>query len=172
MRAPLFPFACVLLVGLLFGCTPEKPPPSALSGAPAIIIRQYPDYPMPGRDSDFPGGLVAALWPDGRIVRPTDIHVVGKSYVEGVVSVGERKAFFTFLSTSAAVRIPEGGDIPLHAATESITVRLDGKTSRWTRLLPDTQSAWREVEARLMSLPLQDSHRVTWQAIRSASWYE
>jgi hypothetical protein len=97
MRAPLFPFACVLLVGLLFGCTPENPPPSALSGAPAIIIRQYPDYPMPGRDSDFPGGLVAALWPDGRIVRPTDIHVVGKSYVEGVVSVAERKAFFTFL---------------------------------------------------------------------------
>src|SRR5206468_7518271 len=161
-----------LLAAILVGCAStatEQPP--ALSDAPAIVIRQYPDYPIPGLDSKFPGGLVAALWRDGRMIRPASPDSIGKSYVEGVVSAAERDAFFTFLSSSSAVRTLEGGVAPLHAATQSITVRRDGAASRWTRMLPDTESAWREVESRLLALPIGSSHTVDWAAVRSSSWY-
>jgi hypothetical protein len=172
MRAPSFQFASLLLAGFLCGCAPSQSSRPALSESPAIIIRQYPDYPMPGRDSDFPGGLVVALWRDGRMIRPTRPDAVGKSYVEGFVSVAQREEFFTFLSTSAALRVPEGGGVPVDSASESIIVRRDGKMSRWARALPDTQSAWREVELRLAGLPLQESRSMEWDAVRSASWYE
>jgi hypothetical protein len=170
MRASLFQFALLLLAGLLCGCGSDEPRRPAVSEPPAIIMTQYPDLPMPGRGSDFPGGLVAALWCDGRVIRPVRPDAIGKSYVEGATSSAEREAFFVFLNASAATRISEGGGIPVDAATEFITISRDGKMSRWTRILPDMQSPWCEVESRLMSLPLHNRHNVEWEAIRDASW--
>ncbi len=161
-----------LLAAILVGCaSTSRELPRASSGAPAIVIRQYPDYPIPGRGSEFPGGLIAALWRDGCIIRPATPDAVGKSYVEGVVRSSDRDAFFTFLSSSSAVRTPEGGGIPIHAATQSITIHQEAKASKWTRVLPDTQSAWREVESRLLSLPIKDSRAVDWSVVRRSTWY-
>jgi hypothetical protein len=170
MRTPS-QFVSFLVAAILVGCasTPTEHL-RASSDAPAIVIRQYPDYPMPGRDSEFPGGLVAALWRDGRVIRPATPDAVGKSYVEGAVAAQQREEFFSFLST-AVVRAPKTEDIPLHVATQSITIRSDG-TSKWTRILPDTASVWREVESRLLALPIQSSHTVDWAAVRSSSWYD
>ena len=164
--------SCFLAV-ILVGCASSRTgQPRALSDAPAIIIRQYPDYPMPGRDSEFAGGLIAALWHDGHMIRCVSPDAVGKSYVEGAVNPAQRDAFFAFLSSSPAVRAPDGGGIPLHVATQSITFRRDGAASRWTRVLPDEQSAWREVESRLLALPMEGSRIVDWTAVRSSSWYD
>ena len=170
MRTPS-QLACFLLAAICFGCasTPTEQP-RASSDAPAIVIRQYPDYPIPGRDSEFPGGLVAALWHDGRVIRPATPNAVGKSYVEGAVGAQQREEFFRFLST-AVVRAPKTEGIPLHVATQSIKIRTDG-TSKWTRILPDTGSVWREVESRLFTFPMQNSHTVDWAAVRSSSWYD
>ena len=163
----------LLLVGIVAGCASSPPERAgALSEAPAIVIRQYADYPMPGRGSEFASGLVAALWRDGRMIRPASADAIGKSYVEGVVSPAQRDAFFAFLSGSAAVRAPEGGGIPVDGAAQSITVRRDGVAATWTRGLPDTQSAWREVVPRLLALPMHGSRPVAWAAVRSASWYD
>jgi hypothetical protein len=94
------------------------------------------------------------------MIRPASPDAVGKSYVEGLVNPAERDAFLAFLSSSSALRLPEGGGIPVDDATQSITVRRDGTASRWTRVLPDTQSAWREVETRLLRLPLEHTAAV------------
>ena len=164
---------CAALTTILCGCVSTPPDQSRVSSEPpAIVIRQYPDYPAAGRGSHFPGGLVAALWHDGRMIRSASPDTVGKSYVEGAVSPPQRDAFFAFLSGSAAVRAPEGGAIPVHAATQSITVRRDGAASKWTRVLPDTQSAWREVESRLLALAMEGSRSVDWAAVRGSSWYD
>ena len=155
MRTP-FPFlAGVLFAAMLVGCSAPRQQTS--SEPPALVIVQLPDYPMPGRDSDFPGGLVAAFWRDGRMILCTDPKSIGKSYVEGVVAPQQREELLSFLSTTAIVRAPKVEGIPLHAATQDITIRSDGSTSRWTRIVPDTESVWREVELRLFSLSFQHS---------------
>jgi hypothetical protein len=137
-----------------------------------IVIRQYPDYPAAGRGSKFKGGLVAALWRDGRMVRPKNSEAVGESYVEGWVSSAQREEFFDFLSASPAVRAPECGGSPVDAAGQYITIRRDGRASRWSRVLPDAQSAWRDVESRLLKLPLQACRAVDWKVVRISSWYD
>ena len=154
MRASSLILTVFFLVTLLLGCS--TPHHQTASELPAIVIHQLPDYPMPGRDSDFPGGLVVAFWHDGRLVRATTI---GKSYVEGVVPRHQRDQFFSFLSTAAG-RAPKIDDIPLHAATQSITIRSDGRMTEWARILPDTDSVWSEIQSQLLSLPLQHSHVV------------
>lgn len=154
MRTSLPILAAFVLVTSLLGC--RAPRHHTSSEPPAIVIGQMPDYPMPGRDSEFPGGLVAALWRDGCLVRAT---AVGTSYVEGVVPRHQLDQFFSFLGTAAA-RAPNVDGIPLHVATQSITVRSDGRTTEWTRILPDTDSVWSNVQSQLLSLPLQHSHVV------------
>src|SRR2546426_5761228 len=101
MRASFPLLAGVLFAPVFVGC--RAPRQQASSEPPAIVIDQLPDYPMPGRDSDFPGGLVAAFWRDGRMIRCADPKSVGKSYVEGVAPLQQREEFLSFLSTAAIV---------------------------------------------------------------------
>ena len=124
---------------------------------PAIVIDQLPDYPC-RIVVQISGGLVAALWRDGRMIRSTSPRAVGKSYVEGTVASQQCDEFLSFLS-AATVRAPKIDGIPLHVATQSITIR-SGDTSEWARILPDSESVWRDVESRLFDLPLQHSRAV------------
>src|SRR3954471_11993321 len=103
MRRPLPQFICGVLAMLAVECSAAD----TSNSAPTIVIRQYPDYPSAGRGSRFPGGLIAALWSDGRMIRPTGSNTVGKAYVEGVVSAGDREEFFAFLRQSSALRNQE-----------------------------------------------------------------
>jgi hypothetical protein len=101
------------------------------------------------------------------MIRATSPKAVGKSYVEGIVAPQQREEFFSFLS-AAVVRAPKTDGIPLHVATQSITIR-GGGISEWTRILPDTESVWREVESRLFDFQLQHSHAVDSDAAESAT---
>jgi len=155
--------AVSIYAAFLVGC--NTPHPQASFEPPAIVIDQAPDYPMPGRASEFPGGLVAALWRDGHLVRSASPKAVGKSYIEGIVPPQQRDAFFSFLSTGTN-RAPKIDGIPLHIATQSITIRNSG-TSAWTRILPDSKSVWHEVELRLFQLPLQGGRAVNSEVAES-----
>lgn len=140
--------------------TPSSPPHHQTdSESPAIVVYQYPDYPSLERGSEFPGGLVAAMWRDGRLIRATSANRVGESYIEGVITPPQRDELFRFL-TDSIEHAPKVDGIPLHFATQSITFRSENRTSKWIRILPDKESVWSQVESRLMSLPLQDSHVV------------
>ncbi|MGA3283691.1 MAG: hypothetical protein ABSD57_04435 [Verrucomicrobiota bacterium] len=172
MRASLSQFTALLLAGFLFGCASSEPRHPAASEPPAIVIYQTPDYPMPSYDSEFHGGLVVALWRDGRMVRATRLNAVGKFYVEGFVKPALREEFFVSLGTCKALQLLECGGIPVDAASETITVRRDGKTSRWTRVLPDKQSAWCEFESGLMSLPLSDSQSLGLMEVERINLYK
>jgi hypothetical protein len=157
MRTSLPVVGVLLLATFLAGC--KAPYRKSASGPPAIVIRQESGYPLPGRDSDFPEGLVAALWNDGRLVRSTSATAVGKSYIEGFITSQHREEFFSFLNTSIG-RAPRFEGITVDAASQSFLVRSEGRTSEWTRVLPDTNSILSVVEARLMSVPLKHSHAV------------
>jgi hypothetical protein len=148
----IYDFATLVLFTFLSGCC--APHREAVAQPPSIVIYQWPDYPAIGRESDFPGGLVAALWRDGRLIRPSAFGMVGKSYVEGTVPPHSRDEFFAFLATATDRALKTKG-IPVHAATQSITVRTNGVAREWSRVLPDTESVWNEVEWRLSDLPMQ-----------------
>lgn len=169
MRTPLPLLAGFVFVVLLAGCSaPVVRGPSQ----PVISISQTPGYPMPGYDSAFQGGLVVKLWPNGRVIRASRLDMVGKSYVEGFVTPVSRERFFASLGASAAMQLPEGGDLIVDSASEIITVRRDGKTSTWHRTLPDNHSVWREFESRLMDLPLADSRSLDLKEVELMSWNE
>src|SRR4051794_22046338 len=103
MRTRLPQFICGVLAMLAIDCSAAD----TSNSPPTIVIRQYPDYPAAGRDSRFPGGLIGALWRDGRMIRPTGSNTIGKSYVEGLVSAADREKFFAFLRQSSALRNQE-----------------------------------------------------------------
>ena len=94
------------------------------------MISQAPDYPMPGHDSKFHGGLVIKFWRDGHMIRAAGLDTVGKSYVEGFVEQAPRDEFFASLGASAAMQFPEGGELVVDSASETITVRRDGNALR------------------------------------------
>ncbi len=161
----LLPILAVLgVLTFLLGCSASHRQVS--SATPAIVIDQSPDYPMPDHGSDFPGGLVAMLWRDGRMIRSTAPAAVGKSYVEGVVAPQQCEEFFSYVSV-VVKRAPKIDGIPLHVATQSIIIHGDGHTSEWLRILPDTKSVWREVELRMLSLPLTRSNAVDPRAVEN-----
>lgn len=166
-----------LVAVYLLGCktaTPElvpNPPNSYGSGGePVFVIYQMPDYPSPGRGSHFPGGLVAALWSDGRIIRPKQAGAVGASYVAGSVPDKERADFLDFLSESKALKLPHYPGTPVHAADQSIVIRWKDHMERWTRVLPDEASAWFEVEKRLWKLPVVSVKSIHKGEIEATSW--
>lgn len=93
-----------LLLAIAAGCASSEPEAArTLEDSPAVFIRQYPDYPMLGRDSVFEGGLVAALWSDGRMIRPVSKDSIRDAYVEGVVSPTERKDALDAPATGPAI---------------------------------------------------------------------
>jgi len=169
MRTLLPHFVSVVLAVLAFHCAAAE----TSNSLPTLVVRQYPDYPGT-QGSRFPGGLISALWSNGRMIRPAGSNAIGKSYVEGVVSATERDKFFAFLTNSAALRNQEAGGegLPLHEADQIVTLYRDGKKSRWRRPLPDRKAGFHELEERLWSLPLQAQRPVDLQVIRRSSWYE
>ncbi len=102
---------------------------------------------------------MAALWRDGRLIRATASSTVGKSYVQGVVAPKQREEFFSFIGT-ATRGAPKIDGVPLHGATQSITIRTENRASEWTRTLPDTESVWAQIQSRLLSLPLHNTHAI------------
>jgi hypothetical protein len=146
MRTPLSYFLGITLAALTFTCLAAE----TTNTSPVIVISQFPDYPGPA-GSRFPGGLIAVLWSDGRIIRPAGSNAVGRAYVQGIVSASERDKLFAFLKQSAVLSHPPADEkgIPIHRAFQIITLRRDGKQSKWKRFLPDGKTGFHEVEERL-----------------------
>lgn len=133
---------------------------------PVMVVLQFPDYPG-AKGSHFPGGLIAALWSDGRLIRPTGSNTIGKAYVEGVVSAADREKFFAFLKESAALRNqPDRESIPLHEAYQTVTLYKDSKITRWRRPLPDRKAGFSELQERLWALPLTGQRPADLTAVR------
>src|ERR1051326_6106090 len=170
MRTPPSYFITAFLAVLTFHCVAADPS----NAPPTIVVIQYADYPAPGRGSSYPDGLIAAMWSDGRMIRPSGSNSVGKSYVEGTVSAADRDTFFAFLSKSSAFGNQEsdGEGIPLHAAYQHVTLYRNGKKSKWIRPLPDRKAGLYELEERLRGLPIQGQRPVDWQAVRRSGWYK
>jgi hypothetical protein len=167
MRTPLAYFIFVVLPVLTFHSVAAD----ATNSLPTLVIRQFPDYPLGLQGSRFPGGLIAVLWSDGRMIRAAGSNTVGKSYVEGIVSATNLEKFFFFLTNSVALRNQEAGGegLPHHAAFQLITLNRGDRKSKWMRPLPDRKAGFYELEERLWSLPLQTPRPVDLQAIR---WYD
>lgn len=140
---------------VLVGCHAHRQ--QTATEPPVILIHQGADYPIPGRSSEFPCGLIAVFWLDGRIIRCTNSKSVGKAYIEGTVAPQHRDDFLSFLG-SAIDHAPTVKGIRMHGAAQSITIHRAKGDREWQRNLPDTVSVWGEVESRLLSLPLQNGH--------------
>lgn len=144
-----------LIVSSLLGCSGGHR--ADIPEEPAIIIRQLPDYPSPDRGFEFPGGLVAAFFADGRMVRATAADEVGRSYVEGMVNAPQCDVLLQSIRI-VAKRVTKSEGIVMHAASQYIRIRTMDGESEWTRTMPDRGSSWSNLQAQLFDVPLTDRH--------------
>jgi len=79
---------------------------SSVSSSPIVVFWQYPAYPLPGEE--VRGGLVAAAWKDGRVVRVGE-GGVGRQYVTGTLSPSEIERLHILVAENA--RFVEEDDV-------------------------------------------------------------
>jgi hypothetical protein len=130
---------------------------TTIGKTPIVTITQTPEFPKPGQYVQYPRGLVAALWSDGRIVRCADPLSVGKStlYVTGKVKDHDRDEFIAFLKSDEVMKAPKLPHLRLHAATLQTTITTDKGKEKWVAEVPNAKSVWVEVRKRLLNLPLE-----------------
>jgi hypothetical protein len=175
MRLPRIAFLTVSITlagfaALLTGCgkssneAPGATSPSSITlpggtsigKTPIVTITQTPEFPRPGQFVQYPRGLVAALWSDGRIVRCVDPLSVGKPslYVTGKVKDQDRDEFIAFLKSDEVMKAPKLPHLRLHSATLQTTIITDAGKEKWVAEVPNYKSIWVEVRKRLLNLPL------------------
>ena len=71
-------------------------PPDA--SGPIVVFWQYPAYPLPGEE--VRGGLVAAAWKDGRVVRVGE-GGVGRQYLSGTLSPSDVERLHVLIARTA-----------------------------------------------------------------------
>lgn len=118
---------CVLLaVGVLLA-RPSK----AHDGLPWLVVRQFPEYPAPGRTVRYAPGLVIAIWRDGTVLRATDRANIGIAAVRGKLPALQMKGVMMRFNRAWFDRLAKTcEDLVLHASSEAITVRLTETTIR------------------------------------------
>jgi hypothetical protein len=150
-----FPVKCAVLAAtfsVILATAPSdaKKPDNAL-----LVIWQQSGFPVPGREPAFRTGLVAAVWPDGRVIRATDKNQVGQAYVEGRARPKQFAEFLRFLTAPRILTIPDDFSVAVDSASRSITIRHAGKKHNWTYTLSDPGPLLNEIEARIWDLPLE-----------------
>jgi hypothetical protein len=166
-------------ITLLTGCgkSRNEAPGATLPGGlpakevPIVTITQTPEFPKPGQFVQYPRGLVAALWKDGRIVRAVDPLSVGnpKSYVSGTVSQQDRDEFIAFLKSDEVMKAPKKPHLRLHSATLQTTILTDTGKEKWVAEVPNDKSIWVEVRKRMLNLPLKEGKAADESAVQDAS---
>lgn len=145
-------------------------PSVAPSGSPIVVLTQTPEFPKPGQFVQYPRGLVAALWSDGRIVRCVDPTTVGsKSYVSGTVPKQDRDEFIAFLKSDEVMKAPKMPHLRFHSATLQTTIITESGKEKWVAEVPDDKSIWVEVRKRLLNLPLAEGKAAEESAVQDAS---
>lgn len=76
-------------------------PPASRAAKPFLVIRQTPQYPLPGERPIW--GLVAAVWPDGTVLRPISEATLERPYLRGQLNSAQM---------SELRRLIEAGNFP------------------------------------------------------------
>ena len=78
----VFTLLAILAIYLTCDASAGQPSTSQQSDSPLLIIWQESGYPT-DLGPQFADGLIAAVWPDGRVIRAKNKRDIGKVYVEG-----------------------------------------------------------------------------------------
>jgi hypothetical protein len=162
----LSPFACCLM-----GCEDDKDRGSqkrAQSGAlqtPCVVLWRFPSYPGP--NDEIVSGLVAALCPDGTIVRVADASSVGREYVQGQAGQEDMAVLQNFmLRMMQEIQDKPEPSLVVDAAWEHVWIRSADKTIESAASLPiDQTEPVAQIQSRLMSVRLEDLTEIepTWE---------
>jgi hypothetical protein len=144
---------------------------SSNSREPLLVIWQ--DCEAPGGAKDwpkFPTGLIAAVWPDGRIIRATEKKTVGQKYVEGKVARADSEGFFKVLASPNLLEMPDKFSVAVDGPSRTVIIRESGKKHQWTRDIPDEQQTFNNMENRLWGLSLEKVHPVDAEKAKLAQY--
>jgi hypothetical protein len=142
-----------LVLSLTWDASASQPSTSQQSDSPLLIIWQDSGY-QTDLGPKLPDGLIAAVWPDGRVIRAKNKRDIGNTYVEGHAHPKEFKKFLRFLTSPAVLSPPDAFEVSVDSASRSIIVSHAGQKHNWTRTIPDKLRLLNTIEARTWAIPL------------------
>ncbi len=136
--------------------TPSDDRAATPSNSPPVFhLRKLPGH----HAIEDPAGLLAAAWPDGRIVRAPSVEKAGQEYVEGRLDPAQLDAV---LDHARQLGLGSGNCnqlVTVDAGSLALTIRLSGEWHRCAEsipLAPDSPLA--AFAERVLATPLDDSH--------------
>ncbi len=153
--------ACVgLTLSLLPGCSNHEPKlkPNR-TDVPFVFIRLYSGMTGPGQTPQF--GTIAALWPDGTLVRAVSDDQVGKSYVKGSISADQLDMVRKAISETGILQEKSESMVVVDAASIHLNIRHEKGMQSWAYSPPiQKDDRITAIKKKLMSLPLSDESPV------------
>jgi hypothetical protein len=144
----VFSLLAILVLCLTWDASASQPSTSQQSDNPLLLIWQESGY-----DTGLTG-LIAAVWPDGRVIRAKNKRDIGNTYVEGHAHPNEFKKFLRFLTSPTVLSTPDAFEVSVDSASRSIIVSHAGQKHNWTRTIPDKLRLLNTIEARTWAIPL------------------
>ncbi|MHC4675279.1 MAG: hypothetical protein ACYTF1_12875 [Planctomycetota bacterium] len=128
----------VLSAVMMVGCDRKKglqqPTTMSAQAQPMLSISHYPALPKMGEPLVY--GLVLAVWPDRRVVRVTDKHAIGKSYIEGHMSDEDWEILENLLREYLGIKDTVEDQVVIDAACLGLIVRYGHSRSETYASLP------------------------------------
>lgn len=92
-----------------------------------IVITQNSEYPLPGQPKRYKPGLVAAIWPDGRVRMVKSMSDVGNDYVEGMADRRDMRRIREAYSLGSMEHLRDAcAPLLLDTATWTVSVKANG----------------------------------------------
>lgn len=150
----VFSLLAIFVLCLTWDTSAGQPSTSQQSDSPLLIIWQDSGY-QTDLGPKFPTGLIAAVWPDGRVIRAKNKREIGNTYVEGHAQPSEFRKFLRFLTSPTVLSTPDAFEVSVDSSSRSIIVSHDGQKHNWARTIPDKLRFLNTIEARTWAIPLE-----------------
>lgn len=132
-------FVGILLLSCIHGCeqreslddlgNSDKSIPNGPAGVPFVFIYVTPAY----SEEIQPGGVLLAIWKDGKIIRAKTEADLGKSYIKGRLTGDQLMQVRRILAKSGVLQTPRSGGLIVDARAEWLVVRWGRTVRAWTQ---------------------------------------
>lgn len=176
--------ALFTLVGTGTGCAygPRSlpAPPTSRPDVPFVFVYETSGFVLAADDY---GGVLVAVWPDGRVIRASSRHECGRSYVRTMLSPAQLNYVCRAIVHSGVPHSKPDAPLVVDAATEQVSVRRGRRFYRWihcpgftgTNNADSTNPQLTAAVDALMALPLNDPQPEPadrWRGRFPAEWEE
>lgn len=126
----------------------------SMTDRPVLFLYQAPANPIPGQP--MISGVIAAIWPDGKVIRIVNRESVGQRYIVGYLSAEKLEKTLTEIERLVNKYSAQGPSVTVDAASEELALHsTQGLIYMGHTLSEKTNALFDPLRALLLSLPLE-----------------